>query len=97
MPRRNHDLMLCECGSLGCMICDGGLRVCKACLCIEGAWTSECPGESIPAPRLDEVYVGKVDFVDGRWKPQTSPNSLAGLVAQAEKIRKRKEAQVAWR
>lgn len=65
------------------MICDGGLRVCVRCGCIEGAWTSECPDYQIRQSRLDEVYAGNLDFVDGEWKQQVSPNSLAGLKIQA--------------
>jgi len=94
LPKREHTLMTCDCGRVACIICDGGLRVCKTCLCIEGAWTSECPRNRIPQATLDRVYFGEIDFVGGEWKQQTSPNSLAGLKAQAMRIQKRKEAQV---
>lgn len=30
-----------------CMVCDGGLSLCKVCMCLEGGLASECPGEIV--------------------------------------------------
>lgn len=89
-----HTLKTCDCGTVGCMICDGGLAVCQSCHCIEGAWTSECPGSPITADRLDEVYAGKIDFIGGKWKGQTSPHCPPGIKAYAQR-RKREGVLVA--
>lgn len=58
-------------------IVDGGLALCKVCGGLEGALTTECPGEKIPYEKDQEVYRGKIDFVNGKWIEGTSKHSPA--------------------
>lgn len=51
-----------------CVYCDGGLSSCTACGGAEGAMPTECPGQRMTMDRLDEVYAGKLDFIDGQWQ-----------------------------
>jgi hypothetical protein len=46
------------------------LFVCGVCGAFEGGLPTECPGYSIGADKADEVYAGKIDFIDGEWKTQ---------------------------
>jgi hypothetical protein len=49
--------MICNC--FYCGVCGG----------FEGSLPTECPGYMI-GDRADEVYAGKIDFIDGEWKNQ---------------------------
>ncbi|KVV40825.1 hypothetical protein WT27_12910 [Burkholderia territorii] len=49
------------------LVCEGGLGICKVCGLGEGSLTTECPGERSGA-KADDVYAGKIDYVDGRWQ-----------------------------
>jgi len=66
-----------NCTNTSCSICEGGLFVCSRCGSAEGATTSECPGETIPMDKLDEVYRGHLDFRGGKWVDECSPHSPA--------------------
>ena len=61
-----------------CSICEDGIAVCSVCSGLEGALTSECPGERISSACKDEIHSGKIDFRDGRWQEGIiSPHSPA--------------------
>lgn len=51
----------------GCMWCDGGLEVCRACHAFEGATPDECPGKTMTIDFADLVYKGIINFRDGNW------------------------------
>lgn len=58
----------CNCKKEGnCMICDGGLAICKICGLYEGSLTTECPSYDCYKDKSDDVYAGKIDFRDGKW------------------------------
>lgn len=67
----------CTCdGSASCMICDGGLAICKVCGGMEGSLTTDCPGEMIPMERHNEVYAGKFDYREGKgWVQEKNPTN----------------------
>lgn len=50
-----------------CMVCDGGLGICKVCGALEGALASECPGVWLTPEQCDEIYEAKTDFKGGQW------------------------------
>ena len=50
-----------------CVVCDGGLCICKVCNGAEGSLPSECPGQKMTQAEEDAVMRGDVDFIDGRW------------------------------
>lgn len=83
MKREHTQVVHTNCQTQYCPICEGGLGVCSVCGCIEGATTSECPGEKLTADRIDEIYVGTWDFIDGEWKKQASPHSPASYKKEA--------------
>ena len=57
-------------------IVDGGLCVCKVCHGMEGALTTDCPGEMVAMERHDEVYAGKIDYREGMgWVPELNPTN----------------------
>lgn len=60
-----------------CPICDGGLAVCRVCGLLEGSLTTDCPGYLCWAEKNDDIYQGKIDFVNGHWVNQPSPHSPA--------------------
>lgn len=57
-----------------CMICDGGLALCKVCGGIEGALPSECPGTKMTSIQIEHVYAGDIDFRNGAWIEGVSRN-----------------------
>jgi hypothetical protein len=58
-----------DCGG-GCNLCT--LAVCKVCGLLEGALTTDCPGVDCWNERNEDVYAGRIDFVDGAWVEQCS-------------------------
>lgn len=67
-----------NCSSPGiCPICDGGLAACEVCGLIEGSLTTDCPGYRCWQEKGDDIYEGKIDFVNGQWVNQPSPHSPA--------------------
>lgn len=60
-----------------CMFCDGGLFACEVCGGLEGGMPTQCPGRKMAAEEIDEVYAGRVDFINGQWYPRTSQYSPA--------------------
>jgi len=63
----------CDCKTIGCPICDGGIAVCKVCGLIEGSLTTDCPGKKCHSIHGENVYRGLIDFVDGQWVNESSP------------------------
>ena len=63
-----------DCGG-SCMLCT--LSVCKICGLMEGALTTHCLGDTVDDTLREEVYAGKLDFINGEWKSQCSPHSPA--------------------
>lgn len=53
---------------------DGGLGICKVCGLAEGSLTTECPGEP-SGEKGEDVYAGKLDYVDGSWQPKLNPTN----------------------
>jgi hypothetical protein len=47
-----------------CPLCT--LAVCKVCNLAEGSLTTDCPEEP-SYKKSEDVYNGKIDFVDGKW------------------------------
>lgn len=74
-----------------CPYCDGGLFSCAVCGLVEGALTTECPGQPSYALMADEVYAGFADFHGGRWHNTASPHSPTGWQQAAAKLRKAEE------
>lgn len=70
-----HTREKCGCGKLRCPICDGGLYLCSVCRAAEGTLTTHCPGVEVPARVQDNVMLGLLDFVNGRWitLPESKP------------------------
>lgn len=56
-----------NCHLTSCMICDGGLGLCKVCGCLEGQLATECPGFDIGSEVGDLIWKGKADFINGEW------------------------------
>ncbi len=57
-------------------ILDGGLAICKVCHNGEGALTTHCPGE-VATHRGDDIYSGKIDFVNGKWIEVRQPRQVS--------------------
>lgn len=61
----------CACDKDGdCMICDGGLGLCRVCGGAEGSLTTECPGFQISTEQSDAIYnrgAGGLDWRNGQW------------------------------
>lgn len=51
-----------------CMFCDGGLSYCESCGAFEGATPDECPDKRMTGRESDDVYAGKLNYRDGRWR-----------------------------
>lgn len=63
---------------LGCHLCHGGLAVCTTCGGLEGALTSDCPGERMTTDQVDDVYEGLIDYHRTMgWVEAPSPHSPA--------------------
>lgn len=60
-----------------CWICkqvtEGGLAICKVCNCSEGTLTTDCCGEKVPMKKQDEIYAGKIDYINGEWVAIKAP------------------------
>lgn len=56
-----------NCQKEHCNICDGGLSVCTVCKGAEGDLTTECCGHFVSDIFRQQVYNGKIDFIDGKW------------------------------
>jgi len=52
----------------GCMFCDGGLSACATCGAFEGSWPDDCPGREMTFRESDDVYTGKLNYRDGKWR-----------------------------
>ena len=50
-----------------CPYCDGGLGLCVICACAEGTLPTHCPGKEIDQFAQEEIYNGKLDFINGQW------------------------------
>lgn len=68
-----------------CMFCDGGLWACSVCDSFEGATTTECPGERMSPETATDVYNGRLDYIDGEWKPQASKYCPLGRRVEADR------------
>lgn len=72
-PGDGHD-----CKEFGCPYCE--LAVCKTCSLFEGALTTDCPGEKASGEKSDEIYAGKLDYIDGEgWVEKLNPTNLTWL------------------
>lgn len=52
-----------------CVVCDGGLAICRVCGAGEGGLTTECPGYRVCFDASERVYKGQIDFRGGKWVP----------------------------
>ncbi|CVK18498.1 hypothetical protein [Sporomusa sphaeroides] len=66
----------CNCnGEPGCMVCDGGLSICKVCGLMEGSLTTDCPGEW-SGKKSEEIYAGNLDYREGQgWVEEKNPTN----------------------
>jgi hypothetical protein len=64
-----------NCHRTHCEVCDGGLSICTVCGLIEGSLTTDCPEKDSWLQYGDAVYAGEVDFRDGKWVSEPSPQS----------------------
>lgn len=65
----NHVKRECEdpeCDGAHCNTCN--LFICKICDCAEGTLPTECPGVKVTGGTQDDIYRGKIDYVDGGWR-----------------------------
>jgi len=63
-----------------CLVCDGGLRICRVCGGAEATLTRECPGRPMTAAEQDAVQAGTLRFEENRWRlPPTSHDLLTAL------------------
>ena len=78
----------CPCaGPWPCVVCDGSLFLCGACGGAEGSLTTHCPGVPVGPDRLDLVYQGLIDYVNGRWLlGAVSPHCPAGQARRQEHL-----------
>lgn len=56
-----------HCELANCPICDGGLFICRICNGAEGTLTADCPGIIINQEQQNQIYQGKLDYVNGKW------------------------------
>lgn len=60
----------------GCMLCQGGLALCRTCGALEGALTTDCPGVRVSYDDGEAVYQGRLDYRRGEgWVAEESPHS----------------------
>ncbi len=67
----------CGCANPCCIICVGGLAVCKICGLFEGSLTTDCPGQECWRDRHQDIYAGRIDFRAGQWVDEVSVHSPA--------------------
>ncbi|MBR8043188.1 NADAR family protein [Burkholderia cenocepacia] len=68
-------------------VADGGLAICRVCGLGEGALTTHCPGARAGA-YADDVYAGKLDFVEGSWVNRGNPtNQMWDRVADSKMMK----------
>lgn len=61
-----------NCEKTSCFVCE--LTVCVVCGAYEGGLASECPGVKLTTQQTEDIYVGKIDFIGGKWvTPGCSP------------------------
>lgn len=67
MLRRKHNYRTCNCNSIHCMICEGGLSHCIICDGFEGTLTTDCVGYRLQSFILDTIYHGNLDYNFNEW------------------------------
>lgn len=55
-----------------------GIEGCNTCGGAEGDMPTHCPGSRMPLGRAEEVYAGRIDFLDGAWRPTVPRKQGAG-------------------
>lgn len=55
-----------------CMICDGGLAICRTCGGAEGSLPTHCPGVRMTSYAEDQVYTGRLNFREGQWHKEST-------------------------
>ena len=61
-------------------IVDGGLILCKVCGLLEGALTTDCPGEKVSMDVSDCIYAGEIDYKDDKgWVTEYNPINISWL------------------
>lgn len=71
----NHTFKDCGRDSCGGNCAGCQLAICSVCGLIDGSLTTDCPGVPSYAEKSDDVYAGRIDFVDGVWVEQCSRQS----------------------
>lgn len=66
MSGRKHTQHTCE--DENCNVCRGGLSLCTICGGAEGSMPTECPGRPLTMKEDDDIYNGKLDFINGGWR-----------------------------
>lgn len=89
----------CECSpdrEGHCMVCDGGLSLCKVCGALEGALPTQCPKKQMTYEELNDVHRGLLDFRRGNWLRMTSRYSpVWWRTAEGQQVAKEAEADAA--
>lgn len=59
-----------------CMVCDGGLAICRVCGLMEGSLTTDCPGVESWSEYSERVYKGELDYREGQgWVAEKNPTN----------------------
>ena len=74
-----------NCTDPHCNVCEGGLAICTVCGLVEGSLTTDCSGHLV-LDKVGSIYLGKLDYRDGKWVNEPSPHSLGGLVAKQKRL-----------
>lgn len=56
-----------SCEDENCNVCRGGLSLCTICGGAEESMPTECSGRDMTGDEQDEVYAGKLDFINDKW------------------------------
>ena len=84
-----HVFKECDCDERGCVICEGGLVICEVCGLAEGSLTTECYGKKVSYGVGEQVYAGKMDFINGNWQwGKLSKNCPAYLAKRQRELMK---------
>jgi hypothetical protein len=56
-----------KCSDENCVVCNGGLSLCKVCGGAESSMPTECPGAKMTPEQAAAVQAGTIDFQGGQW------------------------------
>jgi hypothetical protein len=70
-----------------CPVCDGGLGICTVCGCLEGSLATQYPGVHCYNRHGELIYIGMVDFRNGRRVSLIPDYTVDELVAASRSQR----------